>query len=61
MQFQLFVLVSLAAIVYAQPLLPRQDTAPAVDASQPSMSNANGDVVTFDSTGVYQAATNAGL
>ncbi|PSS06972.1 hypothetical protein M430DRAFT_45808 [Amorphotheca resinae ATCC 22711] len=73
MQFSIITILSLVAVAFAAPisipsrvddLTSRQDItarqAPAPPTEASAMSDANGNVVAFDSTGVYQAATAAG-
>jgi len=63
MQFTLVALLSLVAVTFASPIaLPdRLDDitarSPQVETEAAAMSDANGDVISFDSTAVYQAAT----
>ncbi|KAF7860504.1 uncharacterized protein EAF02_010738 [Botrytis sinoallii] len=58
MQFTLFTILSFVAIAIATPI---QLAARAVDASTASMTDAQGNVVSFDSASVNQAAKNAGM
>lgn len=41
--------------------VPRQEASTQPDTSVPAMTDKDGNVVSFDSTKVYKAATNAGL
>ncbi|KAF7943560.1 hypothetical protein EAE96_011480 [Botrytis aclada] len=58
MKFTLFTILSLVAIAVATPI---QLAGRAVDASTASMTDAQGNVVSFDSAGVNQAAKNSGM
>ncbi|KAJ8063474.1 hypothetical protein OCU04_007350 [Sclerotinia nivalis] len=62
MQFTFVTIISLIAVAIATPISPLQSRqTPAVDASAASMSDAQGNVVGFDSKGVNQAAKNSGV
>ncbi|APA14424.1 predicted protein [Sclerotinia sclerotiorum 1980 UF-70] len=62
MQFTFITVISLIAVAIATPIFPLQPRqAPAIDASTASMSDAQGNVVGFDSKGVNQAAKNSGM
>ncbi|KAG4026168.1 hypothetical protein MFRU_044g00380 [Monilinia fructicola] len=63
MQFTLLTVVSFIAVAIATPISPLQprQSAPAVDASVPSMTDAQGNVISFSSTGVFQAAKDSGM
>ncbi|KAF7876314.1 hypothetical protein EAF04_001409 [Stromatinia cepivora] len=62
MQYTFITIISLIAVAIATPISPLQSRqAPAVDASTASMSDAQGNVVSFDSQGVNQAAKNSGM
>ncbi|KAL2076188.1 hypothetical protein VTL71DRAFT_1131 [Oculimacula yallundae] len=65
MQFTIVALLSLVAVAFAGPIaMPRQlddIIARQVIAEAPAMSNAAGEVIAFDATAVYKAATDAGL
>lgn len=66
MKFTVAAVLAFAASVLAYPEMSRverrqnQDI-PAVDASIPAMSNRNGDVVPFNTAGVYQDAKAKGI
>ncbi|KAG4430145.1 hypothetical protein IFR05_014368 [Cadophora sp. M221] len=65
MQFTIVALLSLVAGAFAGPIAMPQRlddiTARQIDAEAAAMSNANGEVVAFDATAVYKAATDAGI
>ncbi|KAH6682508.1 hypothetical protein B0J14DRAFT_123898 [Halenospora varia] len=52
MQFTVVALLSLVAVAFASPI--------PIDAEAPAMSNANGDVVSFDTAAVVQPMTASG-
>ncbi|CZS97797.1 uncharacterized protein RAG0_12149 [Rhynchosporium agropyri] len=67
MQFTIVALLSLVAVAFAGPIAMPQRlddvviTARQVDAEAAAMSNAAGEVIAFDSSAVYKAATDAGI
>ncbi|CAD6454955.1 797f5c94-641a-49d5-8de0-e92a599d4a97 [Sclerotinia trifoliorum] len=62
MQFTFITIISLIAATIATPISQLQSRqSPAIDASTASMSDAQGNVVGFDSKGVNQAAKNSGV
>ncbi|KAL5328455.1 hypothetical protein ACEPPN_001954 [Leptodophora sp. 'Broadleaf-Isolate-01'] len=65
MQFTIVALLSLVAVAFAGPIAMPQRlddiTARQVDAEAAAMSNANGDIVPFNTAEVYKAATDAGI
>ncbi|KAN0102069.1 hypothetical protein V8E51_012579 [Hyaloscypha variabilis] len=55
MQFTVLALLSLVAFAFAAPVAQSTQTQPNGEGA--AMSNASGDVVTFDTAGVYKAAS----
>ncbi|OBT61166.1 hypothetical protein VE03_09443 [Pseudogymnoascus sp. 23342-1-I1] len=65
MQFKILALASFVAVAFAAPAVKSGDVAvraplPAVLSESAAMTNANGEVIPFSSTGVYQPLTAAG-
>jgi len=60
MQFIIFSILTLVALVAASPIAAPDQVDARSDDSIPSMSTANGDVVDFNSTGVYLASATSG-
>ncbi|TAQ85522.1 hypothetical protein B7494_g6141 [Chlorociboria aeruginascens] len=65
MQFTIYALLSLVAVAFAGPIalserIDARSADPQVQAEAAAMSDASGNVVSFNSTSVYKAASAAG-